>query len=320
MKIINPSVSLIKETDPFKKIEICGRLCYKSEPKGEPEKFFAGLAKRNHFAMLEHATFVFEVSKHIYYHARTNKYLSTTRTRMSDGTYRHLVSGNLRALNESIFAPILVELRKTNPALAYTGFNFADTYKYLIAYECDGVDMFIEEVDLLCLKELTEEEFNAHAYFSFHFICDRGVTHEIVRHRPASYAQESTRYCNYGKQDEITVILPSLFADNVYRPDGKPWEAGEYERKYELWRCSQLVSEDTYLTMIKEKCTPQEARSVLTNSLKTEIIMTASAGEFEHFFNLRSRGTTGAPHPDMKVVADMALTLFEAEKSKYDII
>jgi len=311
MKIINPSVSLIKETDPFKKIEICGRLCYKSEPKGKPEKFYAGLIKRNHFAMLEHATFVFEVSKHIYYLARTIKYLNTTRTKLSDGSYRHLVSGNLRALNESNFAPILVELKKIHPRLVYSKFNFADTYKYLLAYYCDGKDILVERVpDLSCLEELTEEEFNAHAYFSFHFICDRGVTHEIVRHRPASYAQESTRYCNYSKDkygNEVTFVEPTGY--------------DKWSLEQKLYFTSSLTkSEDSYMGMLEHGMTPQQARAVLPNALKAEIIMTASAGEFGHFFDLRSRGVTGAPHPDMKVVADMALTLFEAEKSKYDIV
>ena len=101
-----------------------------------------------------------------------------------------------------------------------------------------------------------------HFNISVRIICDRGVSHEIVRHRIASYAQESTRYCNYGKDGEITVIEPFFWA--------------EESPEYQLWRTSCLVAEDTYLYLIQQGTSPQEARSVLPNSLKTEIVVTSS--------------------------------------------
>jgi len=125
---------------------------------------------------------------------------------------------------------------------------------------------------------------------SVKFICDRGVSHELVRHRPCSFAQESTRYCNYQKGKfggEISVIEPCYLREN------------KQDIKYQLWReyCKQC--EDGYFNMLNMGCTPQEARAVLPNSLKTEIIMTANELEWQHIVDLRAKGVTGAPHPQM---------------------
>lgn len=141
-----------------------------------------------------------------------------------------------------------------------------------------------------------------HASVTVKFICDRGVTHEIVRHRMASYAQESTRYCNYTKDgfgNEITVIEPCFFNE------GTP--------EHFKWFESCLQAESAYNHLIKMGRTPQEARSVLPNSLKTEIIVTMNLREWIHFFNLRVVGTTGAPHPQIKEVGFMALEKFALE-------
>lgn len=123
------------------------------------------------------------------------------------------------------------------------------------------------------------------------FICDRGVSHEIVRHRMASYCQESTRYCNYAKDDfgnEITVIEPYyLDAQGLY-----------------LWRRACEAAEASYFELLNWGCTPQEARAVLPNSLKTEVVMTANLREWRHFFKLR---TAPAAHPQMREVAKMLL-------------
>ena len=125
------------------------------------------------------------------------------------------------------------------------------------------------------------------------FVCDRGVSHELVRHRPCSFAQESTRYCNYGNDkhgNQITVIEPFFYA-----------EPGR-EKEYEIWKKSCEVAEKSYMDLLAIKRSPQEARSVLPNSLKTEIIMTATEDEWQHIINLRAIGTTGAPHPQMKEI------------------
>lgn len=132
-------------------------------------------------------------------------------------------------------------------------------------------------------------------------VCDRGVTHEIVRHRVASYAQESTRYCNYSKDkfsNQITFIEPCFW--DVNTEDGR--------KKYEIWKSVMEFTEKKYMELIENGATPQEARSILPNSLKTEIIMTMNFREWRHFFRLRCAPDA---HPQMREVALMLLSKFK---------
>lgn len=128
-----------------------------------------------------------------------------------------------------------------------------------------------------------------HCSFTVKFIVDRGVSHEIVRHRVASYCQESTRYCNYSKDkfgNEITVIKPCF------------WDEGT--NFYVDWKSAMRMAEAHYFELLAQGATPQEARAVLPNSLKTEVVMTADIREWRHFFKLR---TSLAAHPQMREVA-----------------
>ena len=143
-------------------------------------------------------------------------------------------------------------------------------------------------------EELSNIEFGRygqrliHEYMTVKFTVDRGVSHEIVRHRMASYAQESTRYCNYSKDGfggEITVIAPNFFRPNT--------------PEYDCWKRSCKNAEHDYFELIKSGATPQQARSVLPNSLKTEIVMTACLQEWIHFFKMR---VPMAAHPQMREV------------------
>lgn len=132
-----------------------------------------------------------------------------------------------------------------------------------------------------------------HVAISVKFTCDRGVTHEIVRHRIASYCQESTRYCNYSQDkfgNQISVIEPFYLE--------KDSEA------YRIWKLACMGSEEAYFDMLARGCSPQEARAVLPNSLKTEIVVTMNPREWRHFFKLRC---SKAAHPQMRQVALMAL-------------
>lgn len=138
-----------------------------------------------------------------------------------------------------------------------------------------------------------------HEKVSVRFICDRGVSHEIVRHRIASYSQESTRYCNYSKDKfgkEITVIKP-LF-----------WK--EDSQEYKVWYDAMLHSEQAYQQLMQMGAKPQEARSILPNSLKTEIVVTMNLREWRHFFKLR---TAVNAHPQMREIACMALDTLKKE-------
>ncbi len=127
-----------------------------------------------------------------------------------------------------------------------------------------------------------------HSSLSVKFTVDRGVSHELVRHRIASFAQESTRYCNYSKDkfdNGITFIKPFFFGENT--------------QNYKEWIYAMGIAEKSYLQMLKDGATPQEARSVLPNSTKTEITITANYREWRNFFKLR---TAKAAHPQMQEV------------------
>lgn len=142
-----------------------------------------------------------------------------------------------------------------------------------------------------------------HESISVRFVCDRGVSHEIVRHRIASYSQESTRYCNYAQEkygEQITCI--DIASGFKYDLDNE-----NERKKYEIWLNAMKNAEESYFKMIELGASPQEARSVLPNSLKTEIVATMNIRGWRNFFKLR---TSKASHPQFREVACMVLQLF----------
>ena len=177
---------------------------------------------------------------------------------------------------------------------------------YRIETPIDGAEILkrIEKAGRTCYKSedrITEESAKSfvrmlierghesvleHESITVRFICDRGVSHEIVRHRLASYSQESTRYCNYSGDRfgyEITFIKPYFLKEGTVA--------------YASWSTAMHLANIMYSDMLAEGCTPQEARSVLPNSTKTEIVMTANLREWRHFLKLR---TAKAAHPQMR--------------------
>ena len=186
-----------------------------------------------------------------------------------------------------------------------------------------GIDMLkdIEEVARTCYK--TEDKITDESYLNFvqmllnrnheamiefgylmmRFVCDRGVTHEIVRHRLFSFAQESTRYCDYSKGkfgNELTFIDPCYWNQ----------KSNEFNvlisQKYGIWEEQMKSAEQSYLRLIEVGAKAQEARAVLPNSLKTEIVVMGNFREWRHFFELRTAPTA---HPQMQEVAKVALEL-----------
>ncbi len=134
-----------------------------------------------------------------------------------------------------------------------------------------------------------------HEKISVRIVCDRGVSHQIVRHRIGSYSQESTRYCNYldekfGKQ--ITVIKPDILS----------------AEQYEVWEQAMKNAEDSYFKLIGMGATPQAARAVLPMSLKTELVVTYNLREWRHFLKVR---TIEAAHPQMREIAKEILKVFK---------
>lgn len=164
------------------------------------------------------------------------------------------------------------------------------------------------------IKKLIENGHEAmleHSILSVKFICDRGVSHELVRHRLASFAQESTRYCNYSKDNfdnQITVIEPLLF-NALTKKEKEQLEETTFEaiaidpfysnvmKKYFYWFNSCVTAEKNYNRLLYLGCSPQEARSVLPNSLKTEVVMTANYREWRHILELRC---SEKAHPEMR--------------------
>lgn len=191
------------------------------------------------------------------------------------------------------------------------------TYEILTPFSEGGIKelQHIEKIGRVCYKsedKITEDGESAkkfvkmlinrgheamleHSCLSVKFIVDRGISHEIVRHRIASFAQESTRYCNYSKDkfgNEITVILPEYFDTGM--------GTSSNSIVYNDWKIACENSEKKYFALLKNGATPQEARSVLPNSLKTEIVMTANYREWRNFFKLR---TPQSAHPQMREIA-----------------
>jgi thymidylate synthase (FAD) len=188
---------------------------------------------------------------------------------------------------------------------------------YVIESEINGMELLkqIEKVGRTCYKsedKITDdsaikfvsgliarghEAMIEHNSISVRFTCDRGVSHELVRHRVASFGQESTRYCNYTNDkfgSEITVIEPIFWDKETYG--------------YELWNAACLNSEKAYFNLLEGGASPQEARSVLPNSLKTEIVVTMNLREWRHFFKLRTPVTA---HPQMRELTIPLLAEFK---------
>ena len=324
MRIIRPSVELMRsglETEmiiPEQFIEKVGRTCYKSEDKITEDsafKFVAGLIKRGHEAMIEHWNLIFQTDAGWYeeikedwdmllcngniplkdrlrpYLRFTDKYDDVT------GEMRCVISGNMRAWRD--FTKACLE-----------GFGFIPGYLYGMIKNHptffpefkDWVPVNINNTILhpISASELIDDfERGIHQDVTIKFICDRGVSHEIVRHRVASFAQESTRYCNYGLDkfgNEITVIRPSWCAEG--------------DALYDIWKGGCMENEETYFAMLNEGATPQQARSVLPNSLKTEIIVTMNLNGWGHFLDLRDAPDA---HPDIQEVAGYSKLLFDRE-------
>jgi len=183
---------------------------------------------------------------------------------------------------------------------------------YTIESEINGLETLkqIEKVGRTCYKsedKITDdsaikfvsglikrghEAMIEHNSLSVRFICDRGVSHELVRHRLASFGQESTRYCNYSGDkfgNQITVIEPLFFVDSESQTN--------IRTRYIIWEQAMRATETSYFMLLDAGATPQEARTVLPNSLKTEIVVTMNLREWRHFFKLR---TESVAHPQMR--------------------
>ena len=319
MRVVEPSVKYFDcwNKTPSEFIELVGRTCYKSTEsitEGSSYSFVKGLINRKHNAMLEHFwVHLFFDRCHI---SHIMNVLRVTAEDLGMSTACDIMHHIELSENQSgtyMSMPIRVPLEWADRARD-RGVKCVSILSSLVGSVDPVFDYYFEGFSspLSCVV-MSEQEFTAHMRRTYSnvedymrevkkhvphsilFVCDRGVSHELVRHRPCSFAQESTRYCNYSKDKfggEIAVIKPLFF------------EEGDY--KYESWKSAMEEAEHYYFLLLAKGATPQEARSVLPNSLKTEIIVTANEVEWQHIINLRYHGTTGAPHPQMKEVMSLA--------------
>ena len=270
MRLIKPSVEIIKQEKydllhVFKFIELAGRTCYKSENKiteDSASEFVDRMIKSGHGAMLEHGTIYLTIPVSDISNPIIYKYILNSYSKIFIDFTNSYITTNYRVLIEN---------------------NWLDDLKY------------ISEPYLFHTKRTTVK-----------FICDRGVSHEFVRHRVFSFAQESTRYCNYSKDkfnNELTFIIP-CWIKNL--KEGNYYAYCEYHHSKndasKRWFDSCMSAEFVYTKLIEEGWKPQEARTILPNSLKTELIMTGFDSDWRHFFKLRCAPNA---HPQAKELADM---------------
>ena len=275
MRLIKPSVEIIKQEKydllhVFKFIELAGRTCYKSENKiteDSASEFVDRMIKSGHGAMLEHGTIYLTIPVSDISNPIIYKYILNSYSKIFIDFTNSYITTNYRVLIEN---------------------NWLDDLKY------------ISEPYLFHTKRTTVK-----------FICDRGVSHEFVRHRVFSFAQESTRYCNYTKDkfnNELTFIIPCWIKD---LEEGNYYAYCEYHHSKndasKRWFDSCMSSEFVYTNLIEEGWKSQEARTILPNSLKTELIMTGFNDDWQNFFKLRCAPNA---HPQAKELADMLKNKF----------
>lgn len=289
MKLIKPNVEIIEQQPGlecmYKQIELAGRTCYKSEDKiteDSAKAFVDRMIKSRHGAVLEHGTVYLKLPTGLQLSDKykKNKYSIITLTPGIDPYWA--VTTNYRVLVEN---------------------NWLDDLQYI----CEPTEYHEKRITVK-------------------WTCDRGVSHEFVRHRVFSFAMESTRYCNYSKDKfdkEITFIIPT-WMDTI-----KDGDIFSYDTHIEEWQKSEDTNtsnflqsiawaEKNYLTLIHNGWKSQQARQVLPNALKTELVMTGFESDWKGFFKLRSPkyGATGV-HPDAAYLADKLYDLLYIEKD-YD--
>lgn len=300
MKLIQPSFEILYQrgytvNHILKFITQVAYTCYKTDKEITDESandFVNKLTKSGHLAMLEHGTV----------------YLSVPYSFLSRFLYGDLVR---RYQNNKYSRVNFGEEMPTDPYVMEQNHLTPIHYAYITTnLRVIEENEWWDDLEHLCKPTAYHDKRR-----TVKLITDRGVSHELVRHRTFSFAQESTRYCNYSKDkfgNELTFIIPTWYGRNGFQ---------EAEAAFDEFLST---CEDNYIYFIKNGYTPQEARQVLPNALKTEIVLTAFESDWVHFFNLRALGTTGKPHPDMKYLASMVLDAFVAEfpyfREKFKIV
>lgn len=281
MIIVKPSVEIITEPDLFKRIELAARTCYKSEGKiceGSDKKLFDKLVKSGHESALEHSNIVVEMDVPAYNeltdilqaHEYENGLPHYIRTSLDTTSGYVICSGNLRAwrtlCKEFPDLFLLCKLFGDDPAFSDIHFS-----RWTADFE-------------LHFSRISGYPSDRHTIVTARFTCDRGVSHELVRHRCLSYSQESTRYVNY--KDGFSVVEPWWYE-----------ASSDAEKESFLFSCS--IASETYQRLIEDyKMKPQAARCVLPTALKTEVVATGTVEQWKkQVLPLRM---SQAAHPDIR--------------------
>lgn len=307
MKAVNAGYVIIDEPNITKKIERIARVCYKSEnciKEGSDLAMISRLVKNKHYAMLEHGSLAYEVTKEMYHDIKNainllmnNQEINIPRLHMTENKEesRYIISGNLRTyLKLFEMADKVTMFFAFSKAIPSLYNKVHDDSNGCISYEFKNLNFPFSTSPIKLItnfNNLSNSERMIHETVSVLFTIDKGVSHELVRHRDASFAQESSRYCSYDKGkfgSEITCIKPCFWAEDT--------------SMYKAWKESCEFAEKTYMDMLGNGATPQEARSVLPHSLKADITCTANLYEWQHIFDLRALDKTGPAHPQMKEV------------------
>lgn len=279
MKLIKPSFTILHQAPGlegvYKQIELAGRTCYKSEDKITPDSakaFVERMINSGHGAMLEHGTVYLGMPIETIIPIEANGWGKYKSNKYSKGGVVCSINGEKRVA-------ITTNLR----VLVENG--WLDDLQYI----CEPTEYHEKRV---CVK----------------FICDRGVSHEFVRHRVFSFAQESTRYCNYSKDkfgNELTFIQPCYLNEEELVKYGPYHLVSRNKSPESIFICSLNNAEKDYLTLIESGWKAQEARAVLPNALKTELVMTGFATDWQHFFELRCASNA---HPQAR---ELAIPLYD---------
>ena len=309
MKVIDPYFEILEDLDSQSlavRIEACGRICYKSEDKISPESaepFIRNIIKHGHNSVTEMAALTLKVlydseSFASQFFQLLPKFLQIDRVDKKE----LLVTGSVRAFRELYQANPSVKMVK---AIAeFLGKRHPLFYEDLLPtrglVQQEGVR--VEKVPLETVDSLPADLFAKHRHVAVLFVVNRAITHEIVRHRPVSYLQESQRYCRYSQDkfgSEVTFIKPMFFKEG--------------SEEYSLWEKAMQDTEEIYLKLL-ETSSPQAARTVLPNSCKTELITFANLLEWLHIFKLR---TSKGAEPSMR---EVMIPLLHKFQKKYPTI
>lgn len=291
MIVVDPGYEIQDELDQASlviRLEACGRICYKSEEKITKDSampFVQKIAAHGHNSVMEMAVVTLAV-KCSDEQLRDLLAIEPKYLFIDTSGDELLITGSIRAFRE-------LYVRAADVALVQAMVAFqVEKHGYLFEGVWDGgnsadTGITVRKLDLEEVDELSPELLLKHRYVGVMFTVNRAVTHEIVRHRPCSYLQESQRYCRYSHDkfgNQVTFIKPMFYEEGT--------------EEYALWQQAMEDTEKIYLKLL-ESSTPQAARTVLPNSCKTEIIVYCNLAEWKHIFKLR---TSKAAEPSMREV------------------